>query len=121
MVDLVDRLAHRGEDPGGEHVGIAEHLAGDAARQAIGKLFEPVLKTVDPKTLGKDETGSSIAVPIFRDFMMAALKAVPILARAAGLAAHLYEESQRPIGFILSNHADQAITYDGAKAGESAQ
>src|SRR5512133_3233046 len=26
----------------------------DAARTVIGKLFEPVLKTVDPKTLGKD-------------------------------------------------------------------
>ncbi|MEO4043499.1 citryl-CoA lyase [Hoeflea sp. CAU 1731] len=42
-----------------------------------------------------------------------ALKAVPLLARAAGLSAHLYEESQRPIGFIMSHKADLAITYDG--------
>ncbi|SPJ24335.1 citryl-CoA lyase [Palleronia abyssalis] len=42
-----------------------------------------------------------------------ALKAVPILARTAGLAAHLYEEANRPIGFIMSNHADLAISYDG--------
>ncbi len=31
----------------------------------------------NPKTLGKDETGSSVAVPIFRDFMEAALKDQP--------------------------------------------
>jgi citrate synthase len=49
-----------------------------------------------------------------------ALKAVPLLARAGGLSAHLYEESQRSIGFILSHHADEAITYDGAKAAGSA-
>lgn len=50
-----------------------------------------------------------------------ALKAVPILARTAGLAAHLYEEQARAIGFIMSNHADQAITYDGKGAKEAAE
>lgn len=43
-----------------------------------------------------------------------ALKAVPLLARTAGLAAHLYEESLRSIGFIMSHKADLAISYDGA-------
>ena len=33
----------------------------------------------NPKTLGKDETGSSVAVPIFRDFMEAALKDQPAI------------------------------------------
>ena len=42
-----------------------------------------------------------------------AIKAVPILARMAGLSAHLFEEAQRSIGFIMSNHADLAIEYDG--------
>jgi ribonuclease III len=45
----------------------------DAARQAIGKLFDPVLKTVDPKTLGKDSKtllqeylqGKRIALPVY--------------------------------------------------------
>ena len=43
-----------------------------------------------------------------------ALKAVPLLARTAGLAAHLLEESRRSIGFIMSHKADEAISYDGA-------
>jgi citrate synthase len=42
-----------------------------------------------------------------------AIKAVPLLARAAGLSAHLYEESLRSIGFIMSHKADLAIAYDG--------
>lgn len=42
-----------------------------------------------------------------------AIKAVPLLARAAGLSAHLFEETQRSIGFIMSHKADQAIAYDG--------
>ncbi len=45
-----------------------------------------------------------------------ALKAVPIVARTAGLSAHLFEESRRSIGFIMSHKADLAIEYDGAKA-----
>jgi citrate synthase len=49
------------------------------------------------------------------------MKGIPLLARAAGLVAHLYEESQRSIGFIMSHKADQAISYDGPSAthGES--
>ena len=45
----------------------------DAARAVIGKLFDPVLKTVDPKTLGKDSKtllqeylqGKRIALPLY--------------------------------------------------------
>lgn len=48
-----------------------------------------------------------------------AVKAVPLLARAAGLSAHLYEESLRSIGFILSHKADLAIAYDGKTRGGS--
>ncbi|WP_417683889.1 citryl-CoA lyase [Roseibium sp.] len=48
-----------------------------------------------------------------------ALKAVPLLARTAGLAAHLYEESLRSIGFIMSHKADLAISYDGKETSAS--
>ncbi len=61
-------------------------------------------------------SGAIPAVILDAGWPLAALKAVPLLARTAGLAAHLYEESERPIGFILSHHADLAITYDGKAA-----
>jgi citrate synthase len=38
---------------------------------------------------------------------------VPILARTAGLIAHLLEEQVRPIGFVLSHAGAAAISYDG--------
>ena len=49
-------------------------------------------------------------------FPLTALKSISILARTAGLLAHLQEEAQRPIGFIMSNAAADAITYDGQVA-----
>ena len=49
-----------------------------------------------------------------------AIKAVPLLARAAGLSAHLFEETQRSIGFIMSHEADQAIAYDGKPSSRAA-
>ncbi len=49
-----------------------------------------------------------------------ALKAVPILARTAGLSAHLLEESRRSIGFIMSSKAYDAIAYDGIGSGKEA-
>ena len=38
-------------------------------------------------------------------------KAVPILARTASLLAHLAEESEEPIGFLLAAKAEQAVEY----------
>ena len=39
------------------------------------------------------------------------MKAVPLLARTAGLLAHLAEERERPIGFLMAGQAEQAIAY----------
>jgi citrate synthase len=67
-------------------------------------------------------SGAIPAVILDAGWPLAALKAVPLLARTAGLAAHLYEESQRSIGFIMSHQADLAISYDGpASSGPSEQ
>lgn len=59
-------------------------------------------------------SGAIPAVILDAGWPLEALKAVPLLARTAGLAAHLYEESLRSIGFIMSHKADLAISYDGA-------
>jgi citrate synthase len=40
-----------------------------------------------------------------------AVKAVPILARTASLLAHLAEERENPIGFLMAAHAEEAIEY----------
>jgi citrate synthase len=44
-------------------------------------------------------------------FTSAAVKAVPILARTAGLLAHLAEEQAHPLGLLMAAKAEEAIEY----------
>jgi citrate synthase len=41
----------------------------------------------------------------------ASVRAVPILARTASLLAHLAEEEENPLGFLLAAKAEEAIEY----------
>ena len=82
----------------GEHVALARAYR-DAAEQAWGR----------PLTM-------NVAMPIAAvmldlGFPPATVKAVPILARTASLLAHLAEEQQRPIGFLMAGAAEEAIEY----------
>ncbi|MFN8130393.1 MAG: citryl-CoA lyase [Solirubrobacteraceae bacterium] len=52
------------------------------------------------------------AVMLDLDFSPDAVKAVPILARTAGLLAHLAEEREQPIGFLMADRAEAAIEYE---------
>ena len=70
-----------------------------------------------PKLIGKplalNVSGAIPAVLLDAGYPLAALKGVPLLARTAGLIAHLLEEQSRPIGFVMSAAAAEAIDYDG--------
>lgn len=61
-------------------------------------------------------SGAIPAVMLDAGWPLGAMKGIPLLARAAGLVAHLFEESQRSIGFIMSHQGDEAIDYDGPKS-----
>ena len=68
----------------------------------------------------RDEVGltMNVAMPIAAvlldlGFPAAAVKAVPILGRTASLLAHLAEEQEEPLGFLLARAAEEAIEYDG--------
>ena len=52
------------------------------------------------------------AVLLDLGFPSAAVKAVPILARTASLLAHLAEEQQQPLGFLMAAGAEEAIAYE---------
>ena len=39
------------------------------------------------------------------------IRAVPILARTAGLIAHCIEEAESPIGFLMASRAEEAIRH----------
>lgn len=70
-----------------------------------------------PEALGRalpiNVNGAIPALMLDVGFPLAALKGLSLLARTAGLIAHLQEESERPIGFVMSGAAAAAIKYDG--------
>ncbi|MDX6534250.1 MAG: citrate synthase [Gaiellales bacterium] len=51
------------------------------------------------------------AVMLDLGFPSEVVKAVPLLARTAGLLAHLAEEREHPVGFLMAAKAEEAIEY----------
>jgi citrate synthase len=51
------------------------------------------------------------------DIPQGLIRGVPILARTAGLIAHLIEESETPIGFYLASKGEEAIAHTAAEPG----
>ena len=79
----------------------------------IARQAETLLPDLLGKQLALNVSGAIPAVLLDAGYPLGALKGIPILARTAGLIAHLLEEQQQPIGFIMSHAAAQAIDYDG--------
>jgi citrate synthase len=105
---------HSAGDPRADRLlTIADELGGSGAHVAALRHLGARAGAIMERALPINVSGAIPAVILDAGWPLEALKAVPLLARAGGLAAHLYEESQRPIGFILSHHADLAIRYDG--------
>ena len=81
---------------------------------AIAEAVESLLPQVLGKALKLNVSGAIPAVLLGAGFPAQALRGVPILARTAGLIAHLFEEIAQPIGFALSYQATREMVYDGA-------
>lgn len=79
------------------------------ALRALGKHASQIID----RPLPINVSGAIPACILDAGWPVEAIKAVPLLARTAGLSAHLFEESLRSIGFIMSHKADLAIDYDG--------
>jgi citrate synthase len=84
---------------GGPHVALARALR-DAAAEVWGR----------PLTMNVSMPIAAVLLDL--DFPATAVKTVPILARTAGLLAHLEEERGQPLGFALARAAEQAVEYE---------
>jgi citrate synthase len=82
----------------GPHVALARSLR-DAVEETWGK---PLLMNVSLPIA---------AVMLDLGFSQAAVASVPILARTAGLLAHLAEEREHPLGFLMASKAEDAVEY----------
>lgn len=105
---------HKGYDPRARRLfAIAKEVGASGRYAEIAHAVEGLLPRLVGKPLALNVSGAIPAVLLDVGYPLAALKGVPILARTAGLIAHLLEEQQRPIGFAMSHAAAQAIEYDG--------
>jgi citrate synthase len=105
---------HRAGDPRAQRLLEIAGEAGCAGRHAeAARTLERLLPELTGKTLVMNVSGAIAAVLLDAGYPVLALKGVPLLARTASLIAHLLEEQQRPVGFVLSHAGAEAVGYDG--------
>ncbi|NKF22255.1 citryl-CoA lyase [Solimonas marina] len=105
---------HKARDPRVAALFDVSRCAG--ASQRFVEVAEAVERVI-PDIVGKDlRLNVSAAIPAVLlgvGFPRRALRGIPILARSAGLIAHLFEEMNHSIGFALSYQATREVQYDG--------
>jgi citrate synthase len=105
---------HKQQDPRARRLlEIAGEAGAAGAHCEVARVVEELLPSLTGKALVMNVSGAIPAVLLDAGFPLQALKGVPILARTASLVAHLLEELQRPVGFVLSHAAAGAVSYDG--------
>jgi citrate synthase len=126
FVDLVTEIRdHGGKVPGFGHplhkpvdpraqriMALAAEKGVAGPHVALARQAEALVPRVWGKPLPMNVSLPIAAVLLDLEFPPAILKGIPILARTASLLAHLAEESQRPIGFLMAAAAEEAIAYD---------
>jgi citrate synthase len=103
---------HQPVDPRAERIlELADErgVAGPAVARA--RALRDAVAEVWGKQLPMNVSMAMAAVMLDVGFELASIEAVPILARAAGLLAHLAEERENPLGFLLAGKAEEAIEY----------
>jgi citrate synthase len=78
----------------------------------LARAFGPAVAEVRGKPLPMNVSMPIAAVMLDLGFAASAVKAVPILARTAGLLAHLAEEGEHSVGFVMARAAEEAIGYE---------
>src|SRR5437763_2614668 len=105
---------HKGYDPRARRLFEVSAEVGLAGQHvAIARTVEQLLPQLLGRPLALNVSGAIPAVLLDAGYPLAALKGVPLLARTAGLVAHLLEEQTRPLGFVMLHDAAEAIDYEG--------
>jgi citrate synthase len=105
---------HAGGDPRANRLlALADERGAAGEHVRMLRIVERILPDALGRPLPINVNGAIPAIMLDVGFPLAALKGLSLLARTASLVAHLQEESERPIGFILSGAAAAAIDYDG--------
>jgi citrate synthase len=100
-------------DPRAERIlELADERGVSGQHVALSRAFRDAVHQVWGKPLTMNVSMPIAAVMLDLGFPATAAKAVPLLARTAGLLAHLAEELELPVGFVLGAAAEEAVAYD---------
>jgi citrate synthase len=103
---------HRPDDPRAQKLlALADERGTSGAHVEMIRAFAAVADEVWSRHLVLNVSGAIAAVMLDVGFPLDSLKGIPILARTAGLLAHLHEDAHERLGFILSDQAATAVEY----------
>jgi citrate synthase len=104
---------HRPLDPRAERIlELADARGAAGPHVLLARLFREAVAEAWGRPLTMNVSMPIAAVMLDLGFPSATVKSVPILARTAGLLAHLAEEQQLPLGFLMAGRAEEAIEYE---------
>ena len=103
---------HRPVDPRAERIlELADERGAAGPHVAMARHFGKAVPDAWGRPLTMNVSMPIAAVMLDLGFPASSVKAVPLLARTAGLLAHLAEEREQPIGFLMAGKAEEAIAY----------
>ena len=103
---------HRPVDPRAERIlELADAHSVSGPHVALTRALRVAVADTWGKPLTLNVSLPIAAVMLDLGYAPAVVKAVPILARTAGLLAHLAEEQEQPVGFLLAAKAEEAVEY----------
>jgi citrate synthase len=104
---------HRPLDPRAERIlELADARAASGPHVLLARCLRDAVAEAWGRPLTMNVSLPIAAVLLDLDFPSTAAKAVPILARTAGLLAHLAEEREQPLGFLMARAAEDAVEYE---------
>jgi citrate synthase len=104
---------HRPTDPRAERIlELADERGVSGPHVAFARSLRDAVAQEWGKELPMNVSMAIAAVLLDLGYLPATAKAIPILARTAGLLAHLAEEQEQPLGFLMAGKAEEAIEYE---------
>jgi citrate synthase len=104
---------HRPVDPRAERIlELADERGASGLHVQLARRLRDAVAEVWGKTLPMNVSLPVAAVMLDLGYDAKVVKAVPILARTAGLLAHLAEEQETPLGFYMAGKAEEAVEYE---------
>jgi citrate synthase len=104
---------HKPLDPRAERIlELADERGVSGAHVELARAFRDAAAEAWGRPLTMNVSMPIAAVMLDVGFPASAVKAVPILARTASLLAHLSEEREQSIGFLMASAAEDAIEYE---------